>query len=85
VQSHRVGYSRQRHTQTQQELDALLGQLTQWLAAYAQRGGSLPQVDAAAGHCGNCAFALRCGRSASQVETDQPISLDAIAEVAIGP
>jgi PD-(D/E)XK nuclease superfamily len=85
VQSHRVNYSSQRHAQTQQELDRTLDQLTQWLEAYAQRGGSLPQVDAETGHCGNCAFALRCGRSASQVDESQPISLAAIAEVAIGP
>jgi PD-(D/E)XK nuclease superfamily len=83
VQSQRVGYSRQRHMQTQQELDTCLGQLTQWLEAYAQRGASLPQVDVAAGHCANCTFALRCGRSASQVDEASPISLDAIAEVAI--
>jgi hypothetical protein len=83
VQSLRVNYSRQRHNQTQQELDALLGRLTQWLEAYAQKGVSLPQVDVEKGHCDGCAFALRCGRQASQVAQDSPISLDAIAEVAI--
>lgn len=85
VQSLRVRYSSQRHAQTQQELDALLGRLTQWLEAYVQRGISLPQVDLEQGHCANCAFALRCGRTTSQVEQDRPISLDTIAEVAIAP
>ncbi len=83
VQSLRVNYSSQRHAETQQELDALLGRLTQWLEAYAQRGGSLPQVDVEKGHCDGCAFALRCGRQASQAGQDSPISLDTIAEVAI--
>jgi hypothetical protein len=83
VQSLRVGYSRQRHIQTQQALDTLLEQLTQWLEAYGQRGASLPQVDEETGHCGGCAFARRCGRSASPGAQASPITLDAIAEVAI--
>jgi PD-(D/E)XK nuclease superfamily len=85
VQSLRVRYSSQRHAQTQAELDGLLTQLTRWLADYADKGMAFPQVDGAAQHCVDCAFAQRCGRTIGlESESAGLVSLAAIAEVPIG-
>jgi hypothetical protein len=80
VQSVRIRYSSAQHETTQKELQQMLQQLTDWLAAYTQTHQPLPQVAIEQGLCTDCAFAQRCGRLQPANST---IGLDAIEEVAI--
>jgi hypothetical protein len=67
-QSVTFGYSEQQHQQTQQELTALVDQLSMWLVQYRQ-GKSLPQVEAESKLCQSCQFAARCHRASDTEQT----------------
>lgn len=85
------------HSQTQKDLEHLLGSLTNWLEIY-NRGNLFPQVPLERGECdgrykqgnsGNsegagCRFAIRCQRkSHSRLSTPAPVPLDQIQELPI--
>jgi hypothetical protein len=79
VQSLRIRYSSDAHEQTQQDLQQMMQQLSQWLDDYS-RGVSLPQVAIEQGMCGDCPFGSRCGRV---VQESVELNWGAIAEVPI--
>ena len=83
AQSVRIRYSSEQHATTQDELNALLSNLSQWLTDYTKTEVEFPQVDLSQGHCTSCAFARRCDRHKQELEGSTPISLDQIAEVPI--
>ena len=86
-QSLQVSYDQTQHEQTRQDLQSCLAQLTDWLTTY-QAGVSFPKLPPAATACTRCAFAIRCGRSASVLMRDNSarevmLSLAEIQEVAL--
>lgn len=80
-QSLRFSYNAILHQQTQQDLTAILAQLTEWLKHY-DAGDALPQVDERQGHCQTCPFAVRCHKTKQAI--DVGLSIAEIEEVAIG-
>jgi hypothetical protein len=78
-------YDETQHEATRQTLHQLLHRLSDDLAAYEQ-GISMPKVDEAKGICGECPFALRCGRSPQRphsqlIDRAALLDIETIAEV----
>ena len=58
----KISYTLRQHRQTETDLLALLGKLTNWLDAYRASQEPFPQVATSTGLCERCNFAARCGR-----------------------
>ncbi len=58
----KISYTLKQHRQTQSDLLALLGKLTDWLDAYQANREHFPQVAMSTGLCQHCLFAARCDR-----------------------
>ena len=58
----KISYTLKQHRQTQLDLHALLGKLTNWLDAYQANREHFPQVAMSTGLCQHCPFAARCDR-----------------------
>ena len=86
-------YNNAQHQKTEQKLNRLLDQLTEWLQSYEQ-GQPFPQVAAASGRCDSCQFAVRCQRdrytkdyllqeNEEAIATEELLNLATIQEVTI--
>lgn len=81
-------YDQAQHDATRQTIQTLLNTLSTHLSAYEQ-GTQMPKIDEEKGVCGECPFALRCGRSphtapSSFIESAALLDIEHMAEVFIG-
>ena len=60
--SFKFQYNQEQHQQTENDLNQLLNQLSDYWQRYQQKGESFLQVEESQGYCADCPFTIPCER-----------------------